>query len=170
MIKSRSSPQENNIISSNRPKTKKESILLPYKWNNKVIQWKPFVLCIPKPSQSESEVAQSYPTLFDPMDCSLPSSSVHRIFQAILLEWIAISFSRGSSQPRDRTRVSRIVDRCFTVWATREVQTRWQTGEGKWGREVENRWSTLNASVRGDNSLGWDTWFYDLETGVTRLA
>ena len=42
-------------------------------------------------------------------------------FQAILLEWIAISFSRGSSQPRDQTRVSHIVDRRLTVWATREV-------------------------------------------------
>ena len=67
---------------------------------------------------SESEVAQSCPTLCDPMGCSLPGSSVHEIFQAIVLEWIAISFSRGSSQPRDRTRVSRIVDRRFTVWAT----------------------------------------------------
>ena len=54
------------------------------------------------------------------MDCSLPGSSVHGIFQARVLEWIAISFSKGSSQPRDRTRVSRIVDRRFTVWATRE--------------------------------------------------
>ena len=53
-------------------------------------------------------------------------SSVHGIFQAIVLEWIAISFSRGSSQPRDRTWVSRIVDRRFTVWATREVNLiRW---------------------------------------------
>ena len=42
-------------------------------------------------------------------------------FQAILLEWIAISFSSGSSQPRDQTWVSHIVDRCFTIWATREV-------------------------------------------------
>ena len=49
----------------------------------------------------ESEVAQSCPTLCDPKDCSLPGSSVHRIFQAIVLERIAISFSRGSSQPRD---------------------------------------------------------------------
>ena len=48
---------------------------------------------------SESEVAQSCPTLCDPVDCSLPGSSVHGIFQAIVLEWIAISFSRGSSQP-----------------------------------------------------------------------
>ena len=68
-----------------------------------------------------SEVAQLYPTFCDPMDCSLPGSSVHGIFQAIVLEWIAISFSRGSSRPRDRTQVSRIVDRRFTVWATREV-------------------------------------------------
>ena len=58
---------------------------------------------------------QSCPTLCDPTDCSLPGSSVHGIFQAIVLEWIAISFSRGSSQPRDRTRVSHIVDRRCTV-------------------------------------------------------
>ena len=65
--------------------------------------------------ESESEVAQSCPTLCDPMDCSLPGSPVHGIFQARVLEWIAISFSRGSSQPKDRTQVSRIVDRRFTV-------------------------------------------------------
>ena len=63
----------------------------------------------------ETEVAQSCPTLCDPMDCSLPGSSVHGIFQAIVLEWIAISFSSGSSRPRDGTQVSRIVDRHFTV-------------------------------------------------------
>ena len=75
--------------------------------------------------ESESEVAQSCPTLCDPVDCSLPGSSVHGIFQAIVLEWIAISFSRGSSRPRDRTWVSLIVDRCFTIWATREVRAQW---------------------------------------------
>ena len=63
----------------------------------------------------KSEVAQSCPTLCDPMGCSLPGSSVHGIIQAIVLEWIAISFSRGSSQPRDQTRVSCTVDRRFTV-------------------------------------------------------
>ena len=46
-------------------------------------------------------VAQSYPTLCDPIDCSPPGSSVHGILQARILEWIATSFSRGSSQPRD---------------------------------------------------------------------
>ena len=69
-----------------------------------------------------SEVAQSWATLCDPMDCSLPGSSVHGIFQAIVLEWIAISFSRESSQPMAWTRVSYTVDRFFTVWATREVR------------------------------------------------
>ena len=73
------------------------------------------------PLERWSEVAQSCPTLCDPMGCSLPGPSVHGIFQAIVLEWIAISFSRGSSQPRDRTRVSRNVDRRFTIWTTREV-------------------------------------------------
>ena len=70
-----------------------------------------------------NEIAQSCPILCDPIDCSLPGSSVHGIFQAIVLEWIAISFSRGSSQPRARARVSRILDRRFTVWATRETCT-----------------------------------------------
>ena len=60
--------------------------------------------------ESESEVAQSCLTLCDPMDCCLSGSSVHGIFQAIVLEWIAIFFSRGSSRPRDGTQVSRIVD------------------------------------------------------------
>ena len=55
------------------------------------------------------------------MDCSLPGSSVHGIFQARILEWVAISFSRGSSQPRDQSRVSCIADRRFTIWATREA-------------------------------------------------
>ena len=52
-----------------------------------------------------SELAQSCPTLCDPMDCSPPGSSLHGILQARIVEWIAISFSRGTSRPRDRTRV-----------------------------------------------------------------
>ena len=47
--------------------------------------------------KSESEVAQSCPTLSDPMDCSLPGSSVHGIFQAKVLEWVAIAFSEEES-------------------------------------------------------------------------
>ena len=67
------------------------------------------------------KAAQSCPTLCDPMDCSLPGSSVRGIFQARILEWTAISFSGGSSQPRDQTRVSCIPGRRFTVWTTREA-------------------------------------------------
>ena len=48
-------------------------------------------------SESESEVAQSCPTLCDPMDCSLSGSSIHGILQARILEWVAVSFSRGAS-------------------------------------------------------------------------
>ena len=54
------------------------------------------------------------------MDCSPQGSSVHGILQARILEWVAMPFSRGSSQPRDGTRVSYIADRFFTVWATRK--------------------------------------------------
>ena len=65
--------------------------------------------------KSTREVAQSYATLFDSMGCSLPDSSVHGIFQARVLEWVTISFSRGSSRPRDRTQLSRIAGRRFTL-------------------------------------------------------
>ena len=65
-----------------------------------------------------SEVTQSCLTLCDPMDYSLQGSSDHGIFQARVLEWVAISFSRGSSRARDRTRVSHIAGRRFTIWAT----------------------------------------------------
>ena len=58
--------------------------------------------------------------LCDPIDSSLPCSSIHGIFQARVLEWIAISFSRRPSWPGDRTRVSCILGRGFTVWATRK--------------------------------------------------
>ena len=68
--------------------------------------------------KKESQVAQSCPTLCDPMECSLPDSSIHGIFQARVLEWVAISFSRGSSWPSNRTWVSRIAGRRLTAWAT----------------------------------------------------
>ena len=59
-------------------------------------------------------VAQSCLTFCDPMDYSLPGSSVQGILQARILEWVAFLFSRGSSQPRDQTQVSRIVGGFFT--------------------------------------------------------
>ena len=65
-------------------------------------------------------VPRSCPTLCDLMDCSPPGSSIHGIFQARILGWVAISFPRGSPRPRDWIHVSRIAGRLFTVWATRK--------------------------------------------------
>ena len=71
--------------------------------------------------KKESELAQSCPTLCDPVDCSPPGSSVLEILQARTLEGAAMPFSKGSSQPRDQTRVSCIAGRRFILWATREA-------------------------------------------------
>ena len=57
------------------------------------------------------------------MDCSLPGSSVHGILQARILGWVAIPFTRVSSQPRDWTRVCCIAGKFLTVWATREAHS-----------------------------------------------
>ena len=70
---------------------------------------------------NEMKVTQSCPTLCDTMDCSPPGSSIHGILQARILEWVAVSFSRGSSWPRNQTRVSCIAGRFFTAWAMREA-------------------------------------------------
>ena len=67
------------------------------------------------------KVAQLCPTLCDPMNCT-----VHRILQARILKWVAFPFSRGSSQSRDWTQVSRIAGGFFINWATREAQGRCQ--------------------------------------------
>ena len=55
------------------------------------------------------------------MDCSPPGSSVHGVLQARILEWVAVSFSRGSSQPRNRSQISCIAGRRFNLCATREA-------------------------------------------------
>jgi len=70
-----------------------------------------------------AKLLQSCPTLYDPMDCSPPGSSVHGILQARMLERVAFPFSRGSSQSRDWTQVSCIAGGFFTSWATREAPT-----------------------------------------------
>ena len=75
-------------------------------------------------------VAQSCPTLCDPVDCSPPGSSIHGILQTRTREWVAMPSSRGSSQPRDQTQVSRIAGRFFTIWATRETSP-WGYQEAK---------------------------------------
>ena len=66
------------------------------------------------------KIVQSWPTLCNPVDYT-----VHGILQSRILEWVAIPFSRGSSQPRDWVQVSCISGRFFTSWATREAQEYW---------------------------------------------
>ena len=63
--------------------------------------------------------AKSENVNWDPMDWSPPGSSIHGILQARILKWVAIPFSRGSSQPRDWTQVSCIVGRFFSIWTAR---------------------------------------------------
>ena len=75
--------------------------------------------------KSESEVAQSCPTLSDPMDCRPPGSSIHGILQARVLEWVAIAYSRGSSWPKDWTHVSCIGRRVLYHCATWEAPHNW---------------------------------------------
>ena len=70
-------------------------------------------------------IPKSCPTLCNPMDRSLPGSSVHGISQARILEWVANSFSRGSFQPRDYTCVSCVGRRILYFWATREACIVW---------------------------------------------
>ena len=67
-------------------------------------------------------IAQSCPALCDPMDCSPSGSSVHGVLQTRILEWVAVPFSRESSQSRNWTQVSHIVGGFFTSWATREAR------------------------------------------------
>ena len=81
-----------------------------------------------------------------PMDCSLPGSSIHGIFQARVLEWIAISFSRGSSQPRDRAQVSHTVDRRFTIWGS--------MNQGKL-EMVKQEMGRMNVDILGISEVKW---------------
>ena len=84
------------------------------------------------------KVTQLCPTLCDPTDCSPPGSSVHGILQARILEWVAISFSRGSSWPRGWTRISRIAGRLLYVGSIfknhRDQICGYQTRCKGWGR------------------------------------
>ena len=75
-------------------------------WVDFSVLYSGFSLVIYFINRSLAQLLQSCPTLYDPMDCSPPGSSVHGILQARILEWVAMPFSKGSSWPRDRTWVS----------------------------------------------------------------
>ena len=79
----------------------------------------PILMTFFKPGGGGGLVTKSCPTLCNPMDYNSPVSSVRGIFQARMLERVAVSFSRGSSPPRDWTWVSCVASWFFTTWATR---------------------------------------------------
>ena len=81
-------------------------------------------------------ISQLCPTLCNSMDCSPSGSFVHGILQARILESVALSFSRGSSQNKDWTQVSHIAGKLFTIWATREASRWHKCPNKKAGREI----------------------------------
>ena len=80
----------------------------------------------------------------NPMDCNPPGSSVHGISQARILEWVAISFSKESSQTRDQTWVSCIAGRFFTNWDTREDVLTKSNFRGKFKEICDREFSPMN--------------------------
>ena len=91
----------------------------PHLLHHDLASWKSSTGKVVNPT-GEKLVVQSCPTLCNPIDCSLPGSSVHGILQATILEWVPMPFSRGSSQSRDWTQVSCTAGGFFTLWVTRE--------------------------------------------------
>ena len=96
-------------------------------------------------------------TLCVPMDRSLSGSSLHGILQAIILEWVAISFSRGSSQPRDQTQVSHIAGRCFNLWATRKSKADFNCDLREWLiiTLLDEYWVSLSSDEGMGIPSGW---------------
>ena len=86
------------------------------------------------------------------MDCNLPGSSVRGILQARMLDWAATPFFRGSSWPRDRTRLTRIVGRFFTVWANRAT----------WHPPLKGFSGNQRSSLPG-NGWVWGRWFWPVD-------
>ena len=90
-----------------------------------------FYMCEPWIKMSLKRICESlsHLQLCNPKDWSLPGYSVHGILQARILEWVAMPFSRASSQPRDRIQLSRIAGGFFTTWATKEAQKGYKNGK-----------------------------------------
>ena len=118
-------------------------VMYGYKsWTIKKVKW--------------SEMAQSCPTLWDPMDWSLPGSSIRGIFRARILEWVAISFSRRSSQPREWTRVFCTVSRPLYRLSTQNNNNNRHMLKGHRSQleEASNDqiWANLNNKINNDSN------------------
>ena len=136
------SPLKERGIYSNKPKQSLIRETEKWKWSHSVL--------------SDS---------FDPMDCSLSGSSVHGFFRARVLEWTAVSFSRRSSLPRNRTRVSLIAGRRFTVWATREAPENISETNGLWENKGQGNLSQLEASWEAF----WSTYYLKMSLKAAKM-
>ena len=137
-------------------------ILLSGRWGRNKLGMKPIAINYPVHTKStltmgsaqgkkvKMVVTQSRLTLCDPMDCSPPGSSIHGIIQASILEWVAIPFSRISSQLRDQTWISCITGRFFTIWATRKI---------RYLLLVLPQTMMAEIPVSSVTSTVWDPWF-----------
>ena len=108
-------------------------------------------------------VTQSCPTLWDPMDYSLPGSSVHGILQARILEWVCICFSRRYSWPRDWTWVSLIVGSLLMDWDTRKEPSYLF----KCNQQSQNKWLKRIPVL---SYCGFPSWFSNGFPGFIHVA
>ena len=99
--------------------------------------------------------------LCDPMDCSPPGSSACGICQARILEWVTMPSSRGSSWPRDWTRVSHLAGALFTIWTIREAPqifaAHWDIGQAMWEPAWLSHW-TVSPPSAVSGGLGSAVW------------
>ena len=116
---------------------------------------------------------QSCPTLCDPMDCSSPGSSVHGISQARILEWVAITFSRGSSRPRDRTCISCVscVIRQILLPLSHLLCARFSVNSG-YNKLIYLQWSYAVETILTFTEVLGKPWHRDVSTlfNVTKLS
>ena len=127
-------------------------ILAAKKFNSQEPPFFLLFLLFPSLCSGKVKVTQACPSLCDPMDYT-----VHGILQVRILEWIAFSFFRGPSQPRDWTQVSRIVGRFFTSWATREACSCIHV-------EKYETWSYFTSCTK--NNFKWINSFHMILTGT----
>ena len=114
------------------------------------------------------------------MNCSPPDSSVHGILQARTLEWVAIPFSRGSSQSRDQIQVFRTAGRFFTIWATREAWSKMSHKSPRggsfnlqlcvklsWEINIKRHWKATYSKEKRESLSTWSSPWWRLYHSLT---
>ena len=108
-------------------------------WENSA-RWRNVFRCLSDLMLFSHLVAKSCPTLLRPHGLYPPGSSIHGISQARILRWVAISFSRGSSQPRDQTHIGRQVLYHWVTWKAQNTAVRLAKGENLFSASSGFQW------------------------------